>query len=169
MQQLRGKGLEEGGLLPPPLYNSLLICITPFGRKNPHVRKVTNFQHSFKINVSNIRIWASWCSHSLWQLNWKYVSTFLSTRQFGLSDNIPLAKIRILWFMYDGVPFYFSRHYRRWINKSFPERWINRVNSASINWAPRSPEFHPMDFKVLDQIKHNVYSQPVWTICTKEL
>lgn len=131
-----------------------------WAEENPHARKVTHYQQSFKINV-----WAATLGNSLLgyhiipgNLNAELYHEFLSTRFHEFLEDIPLARRGTLWYMHDGAPPHYSRQCRRWLNEHFPNRWIGRGNDAPINWPPRSPDLNPMDFTVWGQMKEKVYS-----------
>lgn len=134
-----------------------------WAEENPHARKITHYQHSFKINV-----WAATLGNMLLgyhilqgNLDGEMYHDFLSTKLFEFLENIPLARRRTLWYMHDGAPPHFSQQCRAWLNEHFRNRWIGRGNDAPIKWPPRSPDLNPLDFTIWGQMKDKVYAEPV--------
>lgn len=130
---------------------------------NPNARKITHYQHSFKINV-----WAATLGNNILgyyilpgNLTGAMYYEFLSTKLHEFLEDIPLARRRSLWYMHDGAPPHFDLRCREWLNQHFPNHWIGRGNDATINWSPRTPDLNPMDFNVWGQMKEKVYSQAI--------
>jgi hypothetical protein len=57
---------------------------------------------------------------------------------------VPLAVRQGLWFQHDGAPTHYVEDFRRWLNATYPERWIGR--GGSTEWPPRSPDLTQIDF-----------------------
>lgn len=134
-----------------------------WAENNPHAKKVTHYQHSFKLNV-----WAATLGNNLLgyhilpgNLTGDMYRQFLSNRFYEFLEDIPLIRRGSLWYMHDGAPPHFNLQCRQWLNEHFPNRWIGRGHDAAINWPPRSPDLNPMDFNVWGQMKQKVYSEAV--------
>ena len=69
-----------------------------------------------------------------------------------------VRKMRSIVFQQDGAPPHLAADVRRFLDKTFPGRWIGR--SATIRWAPRSPELTPLDFFLWEHLKNVVYLLP---------
>mgnify|MGYP005986367129 CR=1 FL=1 len=49
-----------------------------------------------------------------------------------------------IWFQQDGAPSHFGRQVRQYLNKTFPGRWIGRMDTTE--WPARSPGLTPLAF-----------------------
>lgn len=61
---------------------------------------------------------------------------------------------RDIWWQQDGAPPHFATEARRFVDDTFPARWIGR--GGTIAWPPRSPDLTPLDFCVWDLAKSQV-------------
>lgn len=131
--------------------------------ENPHLPRVTHFQHEFSINV--------WCGiigncfigpHELpARLNGDMYLHFLENTLEELLDDVPLNLRHNYWFMQDGAPAHFQNVVRDHLNHRFPHRWIGR--GSEFPWPPRSPDLNPLDFYFWGHMKSIVYEHPVNT------
>lgn len=71
--------------------------------------------------------------------------------QDGIIDTVVLQQ--------DGAPPHFALTVRAYLNDMFPNRWIGRASPRM--WAPRSPDFTPLDFFAWGFIKQQVYRTKV--------
>jgi len=62
-------------------------------------------------------------------------------------------------FQQDGAPPHWGSHVRRFLEATFPNRWIGR--DGPTPWPPRSPYITPLDFFLWGYVKDNVFSTPV--------
>ena len=60
-----------------------------------------------------------------------------------------------LWFQQDGAPPHYAADVRRYLNDTFPGRWIGR--RGPIEWPARSPDLNPLDFFLWGHVKNVVY------------
>jgi hypothetical protein len=67
----------------------------------------------------------------------------------------------VIW-QQDGAPPHYHMDVTRYLNKTFPGRWIGR--GGYIPWPLRSPDLTPMDFSFWRFVKDNVYipAMPVY-------
>ena len=59
-------------------------------------------------------------------------------------------------FQQDGVPPHWGSHVRRFLDATFPNRWIGR--DGPTPWPPRSPDITPLDFFLWGYVKDKVFS-----------
>ena len=66
-----------------------------------------------------------------------------------------------LWiiFQQDGAPPHWGSDVRRFLDATFPNRWIGRDDLTP--WPPRSPDITPLYFFLWGYVKHKVFSTPV--------
>jgi len=64
-------------------------------------------------------------------------------------------------FQQDGVPPHWDSHVRRFLDATFPNRWIWR--DGPTPWPPRSPDVTPppLDFFLWRYVKDKLFSTPV--------
>ena len=62
-------------------------------------------------------------------------------------------------FQQDGAPPHWGSHVRRFLDVTFPNRWIGR--DGPTPWPPRSPYITPLDFFLWGYGKDKVFSTPV--------
>ena len=62
-------------------------------------------------------------------------------------------------FQQDGAPTHWRSHVRRYLDATFPNRWI--VRHGPTPWPPRSPDITPLDFFLWGYVKDKVFSTPV--------
>lgn len=70
-------------------------------------------------------------------------------------DTIPLVPLMNMWFQQDGASSHFVVAVRKWLDETFPGKWIGR--GGPVAWPPRSPDITPMDFYFWGFIKSLVY------------
>ena len=62
-------------------------------------------------------------------------------------------------FQQDGAPPHWGSHVRRFMDATFPNRWIGR--DGPTPWPPRSPDITPLNFFSWGYVKDKVFSTPV--------
>jgi len=62
-------------------------------------------------------------------------------------------------FQQDGAPPHWGSHVRRFLDATFPNRWIGR--DGPTPWPPRSPDITPFDFFLWRYVKDKVFWTPV--------
>ena len=58
-----------------------------------------------------------------------------------------------------GAPPHWCSHVRRFLDATFPNRWIGR--DSPTPWPLRSPDITPLDFFLWGYVKDEVFSTPV--------
>ena len=58
-------------------------------------------------------------------------------------------------FQQDGAPSHWGSHVRRFLDATFPNRWIGR--DGPTPWPPRSPDNTPTDFFLWRYVKNKVF------------
>ena len=62
-------------------------------------------------------------------------------------------------FQQDGAPPHWGSYVRRFLDATFPNRWIGR--DGPTPWPPRSPDITPLDFLLWGFVKDKVFSTPI--------
>ena len=62
-------------------------------------------------------------------------------------------------FQQDGAPPHWVSDVRRFLDATFPNRWIGREGPTP--WPPRSPDITPLDFFLRGYVNDKVFSTPV--------
>ena len=62
-------------------------------------------------------------------------------------------------FQQDGAPPHWGSHVGRFMDATFPNRWIGR--DGPTPWPPRSPDITSLDFFLWGHVKDRVFSTPV--------
>jgi hypothetical protein len=66
--------------------------------------------------------------------------TFLAVMENTALRHVPVGTV----LQSDGAPCHFSRHVRAFLDREFPDHWVER--EASIPCLPRSPGLIPLEF-----------------------
>lgn len=130
---------------------------------NPHWTQETHSQRPQKINV-----WAGIIGDRILgpyffeeNVNGDVYLNFL---QFELlpvlivlfpHDDEPNLVHERIWFQQDGAPAHYAVNVRRFLDETFPNRWIGR--RGAVEWPPRSPDITPLDFYLWGYLKSRVY------------
>ncbi|KAJ4448499.1 hypothetical protein ANN_10515 [Periplaneta americana] len=91
--------------------------------------------------------------------NWQAYTNFLENTIPHVLEDTPLINRQHIHFLHDGAPAHFSRTARWYLDRRFPDRWIDR--GGPIAWPPCSPDLNPLDFYLWGHLKSLVYSSPV--------
>lgn len=129
--------------------------------ENPHAVREMHSQNRFSLNV-----WAGIYGEHLVgpyilppRLTGESYLHFLETTFDAYLDELPLERLRRLWFMHDGAPAHSTREVTDWLNQHFPLQWIGR--NGPVLWPARSPDFNSCDFFLWGYLKNLVYATPV--------
>lgn len=60
-----------------------------------------------------------------------------------------------VWYLHDGCPAHNGLNVRRFLNDTFPNKWIGR--GGEISWPPRSPDLNPCDYYFWPFIQNQLY------------
>jgi hypothetical protein len=131
---------------------------TLWAESNPYATRPRRFQRQLHVNV-----WAGIIGNSLIgpyfippRLNSQYYLEFLIENIDEFLENVPSsARRQGLYFQQDGCPAHSAGIITTWLNHRFPNRWLGRY--GPIFWAPRSPDFTPLDFYLWGELKRLVY------------
>lgn len=129
--------------------------------RNPNLAREHSFQHRFSVNVwagilNNCLIGPFFIEGRLTGLDYL---NLLRRMLEDMTDRVPLANLRDLYFQHDGAPPHYHREVRAYLDQEFGERWIGR--GGPIAWPARSPDLTPLDFFLWSEIKRRVYhSEP---------
>ena len=85
----------------------------------------------------------------------KYLSML---QEFFIPQVRKMKKMRSIVFQLDGAPPHFVADVRRFLDKTFPGRWIGR--GGPIRWAPRPSDLTPFDFFLWEHLKNVLYLSP---------
>ena len=83
---------------------------------------------------------------------------FLRNELPGLLENVPLMIRSQKYFQHDGAPPHYTRRMIKYLNESFPNRWLGR--GGPVAWPPRSPNLTPLDYYIWGNMK-TVYKTKV--------
>jgi len=102
---------------------------------NPHATCVTHFQRRFSVNV-----WCGVVGNRLIRpfvfynnLTGNTYEAFLRHEIPGLLEDIPLMMSQ-MYFQHDGAMPHYTRRVRKFLNESFPNRWLGR--RGPVAWPP---------------------------------
>lgn len=134
-----------------------------YNDENPRLFQVRYNQHKWSVNVWGGIIGTSVIGPFFFNgtLNAVEYSNFLQNHLQDLLENVPLARIRDMFFQHDGAPPHHARIVTEWLNDSFPQKWIGRA--GPIRWPARSPDLTPLDFFLWGYVKNIVYKEPPTT------
>ena len=85
-------------------------------------------------------------------------STVSMLQEFFIPEVRKMKRMRSIVFQQDGAPPHFTADVRRFLDKTFPGRWIGR--GGPIRLAPRSSGLTPLDFFLWGHLKNVVYLSP---------
>ena len=85
----------------------------------------------------------------------KYLSML---QEFFIPEVRKMEKMHSIVFQQDGAPSHFAADARRFLDKTFPGRWIGR--GGPIRWAPRPSDLTLPDFILWGHLKNVVYLSP---------
>lgn len=134
-----------------------------YSDSNPHILRVADHQHRWSVNVwggifdCNV-IGPFFFDESL--TGERYLR-FLETNLFDLLEDIDLHRIQTMWFQQDGAPPHYAINVRRYLNETFPMKWIGR--GGVVNWPARSPDLTSLDFFLWGYVREIVYKDPPTT------
>lgn len=78
-------------------------------------------------------------------------------QEFLLPQLRQLRRVRSTIFQQDGAAPHWALCVRKFLNATFPNRWIGRA--GPILWPPRSPDLTPLDFYLWGFLKDAVYKK----------
>lgn len=82
--------------------------------------------------------------------------TFLENDLPLLLEDIPLQIRRTMFFLHDGAPAHYGRGVTNFLNKQYPNRWIDY--GGPFAWPPQSPDLNPLDFFMWGHMKTLTHS-----------
>ena len=85
-------------------------------------------------------------------------NVYLDMLELYVAPQLEEFQPRII-FQQDGAPPHWSSHVRRFLDATFPNRWIGRDDPTP--WQPRSPDITPLDVFLWGYVKDIVFSTPV--------
>ncbi|KAJ4440477.1 hypothetical protein ANN_08618 [Periplaneta americana] len=124
-----------------------------WGYENPRATVPSHHQVRFSLNM-----WAGIIGDRLVgphvlvnRLTGQAYTNFLENTIPHVLEDTPLINRQHIHFLHDGAPVHFSRTARRYFDRRFPDRWIDR--GGPIAWPPRSPDLNPLDFYLWGSFK----------------
>ena len=85
-------------------------------------------------------------------------NTVSMLQEFFIPEVRNMKKMRSIVFHQDGAPPHFAADVRRFLDKTFPGRWIGK--GGPIRWTPRPSDLTPLDFFLWGHLKNVVYLSP---------
>lgn len=140
-----------------------------FNRKNEHIWSIENPKQNVQVRNQNrfgFNVWIGLLDDRLLgpliyegTLNSHRYLQFLRgpINEYLDLDNVPLIKLRDLWWQQDGAPPHNAVLVRNYLDEIFPNKWIG--NRSAIEWPARSPDLSPLDYFLWGTIKNTVYKQ----------
>ena len=127
----------------------LLVCNLLGCHKTPNLYSIVKnliaqSEHSYREIINS----SPDCKHLLQENYVEYKYIFL-----------PLLKLVSKISQQDGAPPHWDSHVRRFLDATFPNRWIGR--DGPTPWPPRSPDITPLDSLFWGHVKDKVFSTPV--------
>ncbi|RZC41730.1 hypothetical protein BDFB_007611 [Asbolus verrucosus] len=128
---------------------------------SPHAIYWSYFHHRFSVNL-----WVGLLGNKLIGLfkfprhlagnaDYNFLKHDLPGLTKEIYDVIPLDVRVNLWFFHDGAPPHFHVRVRRFLDNTFPGRWIRR--SGPVVWPVQSPGLNSLDFYFWSHLKTLVY------------
>lgn len=143
-----------------------------FNRKNEHVWSIENPRENREIRKQvrfSVNVWAGIYDDKaigpfLFEenLNGDRYLEFLNIQLQEYLSDIPLDRLRRIWYQQDGAPPHNTRAVRNFLNQEFPQRWIG--NGGFIAWPARSPDLSPLDFYLWGALKNVIYKTEINTL-----
>lgn len=88
-------------------------------------------------------------------LNAARYEQFLRTQLLNYLEDLPLARLRELWWQQDGAPPHNAREVVNILNNYFPNKWIG--NNGFVRWPARSPDMSVLDYFLWGVLKGRIY------------
>lgn len=134
-----------------------------WSEENPHATRIVHSQHKFSLNVwcgliDNKLIGPHFFEH---RLTGEIYGNFLENELPVLLRNEHVNQIGMI-FQHDGAPPHFSLDVRRYLDNTYPDRWIGRGGPRA--WPARSPDLTPLDYFFWGHMKTVVYQEEVDTV-----
>ena len=132
-----------------------------WSHRNPHATCVTHFQRRFSLNVWCVLLGNRLIGAFVFDnnLTGNTYEAFLRNELPGLLEDIPLMIRSKMYFQHDGAPPHYTIRVRKFLNESFPNRWLGR--GGPVAWPPRSPDLTPLDYYLWGYMKTLVYETKV--------
>ena len=126
-----------------------------YATENPHI-VITQ-----EMNVPGIVVWAGiWSGGLIGPFFFRDTVTGRSYLEMLDEKIVPAIEYQMnleeIFYMHDGAPAHYHQSVRRFLDKTFPDRWIGR--RGPIEWPARSPDLTPTDFFLWGVIKDRVYA-----------
>ena len=124
-----------------------------------------NEVNSFERDSPKVNVWCAMSSNCIIGPYFFDVDTVKGTDYLKMLNEyfLPILRnkriVRTIRFQQDGAPPHYATTVRKWLNDTFPGRWIGR--RGPIEWAPRSPDLTPLDFYLWGYVKQVVYKETI--------
>lgn len=125
---------------------------------NPHWMRDTHTQHPQKVNV-----WAGIFNGRPvgpffieGNLTAQMYENMLREQIIPAIRNTTGGDLDAIYFQQDGAPPHYGVNVRRYLDETFPDRWIGR--RGAIEWPARSPDLNPLDYFFWGYLKGKVYT-----------
>jgi hypothetical protein len=126
--------------------------------ENPHWMRDSHTQYPQKLNV-----WAGILGNTIIgpfflneNINAERYLHLLQNQILPAIQNVVGVAFNSVWFQQDGAPPHFGINVRRFLNDTFPRKWIGR--RGAIEWPPRSPDLNPLDYFFWGHLKNLVFA-----------
>ena len=132
-----------------------------YAEQNPHWQRDHRTQRRWSLNV-----WAGIIGGRVigpifydQNLNGRLYLDILVNQVPPLLEDIPLDIRASMWFQQDGAPAHRGNDIKRFLNDTYPNRWIG-ITSPCREFPPRSPDLTPLDFFLWGYVKERVFAEP---------
>lgn len=126
--------------------------------ENRHVTLARQRQGRYGFNISCFVLGGKFVYHIFnGTLNSQRYLDILNMCLPQLLDNIPLARLRDIYFQQDGAPCHNSDMIRNYLDENFPKQWLG--TRGPIHWPPRSPDLSILDYFLWGYIKNIIYAR----------
>lgn len=140
-----------------------------FNRNNEHFWAIENPRQNMEIRNQirfGLNVWAGILNNEIIgpfifenNLNGAGYLNILENYLSDYLENLPIERLRHLWFQQDGAPPHNLRAVREFLHREFPDQWIG--NRGVVRWPARSPDLSPLDFYLWGTLKNKIYAEPI--------
>jgi hypothetical protein len=133
-----------------------------WGSESPHAVR------EYERDSPKLNVWCALPRHEVIGPFFFQEKTVNSTNYLDMLELFAVSQVAHLqpnvFFQQGGAPPHWGLTVRKYLNKTFPNRWIGRGRDGPIPWPPRSPDITPLDFFFWDYVKDQVFRSKIGSV-----